>query len=124
VREVVADAIRDLKDPRIGFVTVTGAETSPDLRHAVVYYSALGSEEEQEASAEALQRARPRLQRALGDQTRLRYTPKLEFRIDESIDRGLRINELLAGLTDDESGAPGSDHTAETDTEGNTDAGS
>lgn len=122
VREVVADAIRDLKDPRIGFVTVTGAETSPDLRHAVVYYSALGSEEEQEASAEALQRARPRLQRALGDQTRLRYTPKLEFRIDESIDRGLRINELLAGLADDEPGAPESDQMATADTEQDTEA--
>lgn len=102
VREVVADAIRDLKDPRVGFVTVTGAVTSPDLRHAVVYYSALGSEDEQAASAEALERAAPRLQAALGDQTRLRYTPKLVFRVDESIDRGLRITEILAELAEDD----------------------
>ncbi len=108
VREVVADAIRDLKDPRIGFVTVTGAETSPDLRHAVVYYSALGSDEEQAASAEALARATPRLQGALGEQTRLRYTPKLEFRIDESIDRGLRITEILADLSDEDGHSEGS----------------
>ena len=109
VREVVADAIRDLKDPRIGFVTVTGAETSPDLRHAVVYYSALGSDEEQAASAEALARATPRLQGALGEQTRLRYTPKLEFRIDESIDRGLRITEILADLSDEDGHSEGSE---------------
>lgn len=108
VREVVADAVRDLKDPRIGFVTITGAETSPDLRHAIVYYSALGSDEEQAASAAALTSARPRIQAALGDQTRLRYTPKLEFRVDRSIDEGIRINQILSELADSSDGyAPG-----------------
>ena len=106
VREVVADAVRDLKDPRVGFVTITGAETSPDLRHAVVYYSAMGSADEQSASAEALDRARPRIQAALGEQTRLRYTPKLEFRVDEAIDRGLRISQILSDLADEAADAP------------------
>lgn len=105
VREVVADAVRGLKDPRIGFVTITGAETSPDLRSAVVYYSAMGTDDEQAASAEALDRSRPRIQSALGAQTRLRYTPRLEFRVDESIDHGLRINQLLAELEDTEDAA-------------------
>lgn len=103
VREVVADSVRDLKDPRIGFVTITGAETSPDLRHAVVYYSTLGSDEEKEASAAALASATPRLQSALGAQTRLRYTPKLTFSVDPSIDQGIRISEILTELADDES---------------------
>lgn len=111
VREVVADAVRDLKDPRVGFVTVTGAETSPDLRHAVVYYSVLGSEEEKCDSAGALARARPRIQAALGDQTRLRYTPKLEFRVDEAIDEGIRISQILADLADEEA-EPGSSSTS------------
>jgi ribosome-binding factor A len=98
VREVVADAIRDLKDPRIGFVTVTGAETSPDLRHAIVYYSAMGTDEEKAATAAGLARATPRIQAALGDETRLRYTPKLEFRVDPSIDEGLRISQILSEI--------------------------
>ncbi len=117
VREVVADAVRGLKDPRIGFVTITGAETSPDLRHAVVYYSAMGTEDEQAASAEALDRARPRIQSVVGEETRLRYTPRLEFRVDESIDRGLRISELLAELADEEAGAHA--HSGETPDSGN-----
>ena len=104
VREVVADAVQDLKDPRIGFVTITGAETSPDLRHAVVYYSTLGSEQEKADSAAALVSASSRIQSALGAQTRLRYTPKLTFKVDPSIDQGLRISEILTDLasgTDD-----------------------
>jgi ribosome-binding factor A len=105
VREVVADAVQDLKDPRIGFVTITGAETSPDLRHAVVYYSALGDEQEKADSAAALASGRSRIQAALGAQTRLRYTPKLTFRVDPSIDQGLRISEILTELASGEDGA-------------------
>lgn len=100
VREVVADAVQDLKDPRIGFLTITGAETSPDLRHAVVYYSVLGSDEEKKGTAVALKSAKSRIQSALGRETRLRYTPVLEFRVDPSIDEGLRITQILADLED------------------------
>jgi ribosome-binding factor A len=98
VREVVADAVTDLKDPRIGFLTITGAETSPDLRHAVVYYSVLGSEEEKADTAMALDSARSRIQGVLGRETRMRYTPVLEFKVDPSIDEGLRITRILADL--------------------------
>jgi ribosome-binding factor A len=101
VREVVADAVVDLKDPGIGFLTITGAETSPDLRQAVVFYSVMGSDDEKADTAVALERATPRIQSVLGSETRLRYTPKLEFRVDPSIDQGLRITEILGELADE-----------------------
>lgn len=98
VREIVADEVTELKDPGLGFVTVTAVDTAPDLRHAIVYYSVLGSEEVAASTAEALGRAHSRLQRAIGRQARLKFTPVLEFRPDEAVARGIRINELLAGL--------------------------
>lgn len=101
VREVVADAVTDLKDPRIGFVTITGAETSPDLRHAVVYYSVMGTDEEKADTALALARATPRIQSAIGTETRLRYTPKLTFEVDPSIDQGIRISQILTELAEE-----------------------
>lgn len=103
VREVVADAVTDLKDPRIGFLTITGAETSPDLRHAVVYYSVLGTDDEKTATAAGLLSATARIQAVLGSETKLRYTPKLTFKVDSSIDEGIRINQILADLSDAES---------------------
>ncbi|MCL1595702.1 MAG: 30S ribosome-binding factor RbfA [Actinomycetia bacterium] len=101
VREVVAEAVLDLKDPRIGFLTITGAETSPDLRHAVIFYSVLGTEEEKLETAEALRRSASRLQSVIGSQTRLRYTPVLEFKVDPAIDEGIRINQILSDMEDD-----------------------
>ncbi len=102
VREVVAEAVLELKDPRIGFLTITGAKTSPDLRYAIVYYSVLGSDEEKEQTAVALARATPRIQRAIGTETRLRYTPKLEFRVDTAIDEGIRISQIIAEMREAE----------------------
>jgi ribosome-binding factor A len=102
IREVVADAVVDLKDPRIGFLTITGAETSPDLRHAVIYYSVLGTDQEKTDTAEALKHASARIQRAIASETRLRYTPKLEFRVDPSIDEGIRISQILADMADED----------------------
>jgi ribosome-binding factor A len=102
IREVVADAVVDLKDPRIGFLTITGAETSPDLRHAVIFYSVLGTDQEKADTAEALDHASSRIQRAIGSETRLRYTPKLTFRVDPSIDEGLRISRILAEMAEEE----------------------
>lgn len=95
IREVVAESVRDLKDPRIGFVTITGAETSPDLHYAVVFYSAMGSDEEKEATAAGLESAIPHIQRQIGSQVRMRNTPKLQFRVDASIEEGIRISEKL-----------------------------
>lgn len=103
LRETIADEIRTLKDPRIGFVTVTEVDTSPDLRNAVVYYSVLGPEEEQIETGQVLARAAPRIQAGVGRQVRLKYLPKLRFERDPSIEEGIRMHELLKGLDDEHS---------------------
>jgi ribosome-binding factor A len=96
VRAVLSDAItRDLKDPRIGFVTVTGVNTSPDLRHATVYVSVLGDEEERTASLTGLQSAHGLLQRRLGRELKMKHTPEIEFEWDGTIDQAMRINAIL-----------------------------
>ena len=98
VREVVSARIAaGLRDPRIGFVTVTAVETSPDLRQARVWVSVLGSEEERAASLEGLESAHGVLQQAVASELRMKRTPTLQFVFDESIDRGMRITELLDG---------------------------
>jgi ribosome-binding factor A len=98
VREIVAEAVLDLKDPRIGFLTITGVETSPDLRSAVVYYSVMGTDEEKSGTDDALRSSAARIQREIGSQSTLRYTPKLEFRVDPSIEEGIRISKLVSEL--------------------------
>jgi ribosome-binding factor A len=96
VRAVLSDAIsRGLKDPRVGFVTVTAVETSPDLRHATVFVSVLGSEDEREESLVGLRSAHGYLQRRVAGELRLKHTPTLEFSFDDSVQRGMRITELL-----------------------------
>jgi ribosome-binding factor A len=100
VRAVLSDAItRDLKDPRVGFVTVTGVKTSPDLRHARVYVSVLGDEAAREGSLEGLRSAHGFLQRRVADELTLKHTPALTFDYDESVDRGMRISSLLDAET-------------------------
>jgi ribosome-binding factor A len=98
VREVLAEAILKLKDPRVGFVTVTGVKVTPDLRHAWVYYSALGDDRERAGTRAALRSARPHLRAVVGREIRLKYLPDLEFEEDVSIERGERIDALLAEL--------------------------
>ncbi len=96
VREVVSARIAEgLRDPRIGFVTVTSVDTSPDLRQARVYVSVLGSPEERDATMAGLESAHGVLQQAVGTELRMKRTPTLQFVFDESIDRGMRISELL-----------------------------
>lgn len=102
LREVIAESLVSLKDPGLGFVTITGVDTSPDLRNADVFYSVLGSEEEQEATGEALDRAAPHVQEVAAGQIRLKYTPHLTFRVDPSIDEGIRIDRLLEDIGHDE----------------------
>ena len=101
IREIVADAMASLKDPGIGFLTITGVDTSPDLRTAVVFYSVLGTDEEQEATAAALNRAAPHIQEMAAGQIRMKYTPRLKFLIDPSIVEGIKIDLLLKELDDD-----------------------
>ena len=96
VREVLSVHIAsDLGDPRIGFVTVTAVDTSPDLRHARVYVSVLGSNAEREESLRALRASHGVLQAHVGAELRMKRTPVLDFVYDESIDRGMRISQLL-----------------------------
>jgi ribosome-binding factor A len=96
MRVVLSEAIsKDLQDPRVGFVTVTAVKTSPDLRHARVYVSVLGDAQARDASIEALQSAHGFLQSRLAGQLRLKHTPTLTFDYDDSVDRGMRITELL-----------------------------
>ncbi len=128
VREVIADELERLSDPRLGLVTVTGVDVSADLRHATVYYSALDSGREQpkrsrrrgaqpvgarevdatpteEAQAEfkkqtgaALRSAAPHLRTALGRQVRLKYVPELHFREDPAIEQGQRVEAIIREL--------------------------
>jgi ribosome-binding factor A len=96
VRHVLSDAItQDLKDPRVGFVTVTAVDVSPDLRHARVYVSVLGDPSGREATLEGLRAAHGFLQRRIAGELRLKHTPTVDFAIDDSIERGMRISELI-----------------------------
>ncbi len=102
VRAVLSDAItQDLKDPRVGFVTVTAVKTSPDLRHARVYVSILGDEEERAESLVGLQSAHGYLQKRVAGELRLKHTPTVEFVYDQTLDTGLRIGELLNEIDDE-----------------------
>jgi ribosome-binding factor A len=96
VREVVSARLAEgLRDPRIGFVTVTSVDTTTDLRHARVYVSVLGSEEERAETLAGLESAHGLLQQTVATELRMKHTPTLQFVFDESIDRGMRITELL-----------------------------
>ena len=96
VREVLSARIAEgLKDPRIGFVTVTAVETSPDLRHARVFVSVLGAESEREQTLVGLGSSHGVLQSQLARELRLKRTPTLEFVYDDSVDRSMRRDELL-----------------------------
>jgi len=97
MRAVLSDAIaKDLKDPRVGFVTVTGVKTSSDLRHARVYVSVLGDEPQRNETIDGLRSAHGFLQRRLAGELTLKHTPSLTFEYDDSVDRGMRIASLLA----------------------------
>lgn len=96
VREVLSVAIMtELKDPRVGFVTVTAVDTSADLRHAHVYVSVLGDDQQRAASLDGLSSSHGYLQARVGAELKLRHTPQLDFRYDDSSERGMRITELL-----------------------------
>lgn len=102
LREVIADEVAILKDPGLGFVTITGVDTSPDLRAARVYYSVIGDDEQRAATAAALKRASPRIRAATGEQTRLKYLPRIDFEFDESIERGIRMEQLFRDMGGDD----------------------
>ena len=94
--------LQDLKDPRIGFVTVTAVDVSSDLRNARVYVSLMGSEQQIADSWRGLQSSRGFLRREIGHRVRLRYTPELTLELDKSVDYGVHIQELLQQIKKDE----------------------
>lgn len=96
VRAVLSDAItQEIKDPRVGFVTVTGVKTSPDLRHARVYVSVLGDDAQREESLAGLRSAHGFLQRRIAGELRLKHTPTLDFVYDDTVVRAMRLDALL-----------------------------
>ena len=102
VREVLAETLPELKDPRIGLVTITGVETAPDLRHATVFISVLGSEKKRDASLRGLDAAHGLLQSRLARQLRMKRTPQLTFEYDPTVERGVRMSRLIDELAPDD----------------------
>jgi ribosome-binding factor A len=106
-REILAEEIQKLKDPRVGFVTVMGVKVSPDLHVAWVYYSVLGDQKAKAGTRAALKSAAPHLRRALGRQVRLKVTPELRFEEDETIPTGERIDRIIEKFHHQDEGTPG-----------------
>lgn len=94
-REILAEEIPRLKDPRVGFVTVVGVRVTPDLRRARVFYTTMGDERARRATAAALRSARGHLRKVIGDQVRMKVLADLEFEEDESVQTAGRIEQLL-----------------------------
>lgn len=94
---------REMKDPRIGFVSVTDVEVSPDLRHARVFLSIMGDEDKKKSGLKILKGAAGYIRGELGKRIRMRMVPELDFRMDESIERGARMFELLKQIEKNES---------------------
>jgi ribosome-binding factor A len=110
VRHVLAEAVPALKDPRIGLVTVTGVDTAADLRHATVYVSVLGSGRKRKATLAGLEAAHGLLQSRLASELRMKRTPQLTFEYDPSVERGVRMSQLIDELAPDDTDDPGDSH--------------
>ena len=107
VRAVLAEAVGELKDPRIGFVTLTGVETTKDLRHATVFVSVLGSERKRERTLAGLEAAHGVLQGRLAKELRMKRTPQLTFQYDPTVAEGVRMSKLIDELVSDHDEAAG-----------------
>ncbi len=103
-REILAEEVQRLKDPRVGFVTVTRVEVPPDLRKAIVFYTAMGDEAARRRTEAGLRSARAHLRAALGHQVRLKFTPELEFREDLGVTQVERVTELLRKIESERAG--------------------
>jgi ribosome-binding factor A len=102
VRQVLAESLPELKDPRIGLVTVTGVETTPDLRQATVFVSVLGSSRKRRATLVGLEAAHGVLQSRLARELRMKRTPQLTFEYDPTVERGVRMSQLIDELAPDD----------------------
>jgi ribosome-binding factor A len=94
-RQVLGEEIQNLKDPRVGFATITAVKITPDLRHARVWVSVLGSEDEAKDTMAGLNSARPFLRSELGRQMRMKYLPELIFELDKGAEEAQHIDEIL-----------------------------
>jgi ribosome-binding factor A len=103
LREVLSEAIRELKDPRIGFATITGVEATTDLQYATVHVSVLGTEQERTATLAGLESARAFLQSRVNRELHLKRTPLLTFEYDHTPEHGVRLTQLIDRLAPDES---------------------
>lgn len=113
MKQEIADILmRKIKDPRIGFVTVTGVDLADDLRNAKVFVSVYGGDDQKKASLEGLKSASSFIRSELGRRMRLRYVPELLFRFDATVERGAHIMELLREIEDKkEKQGPGDEHS-------------
>jgi ribosome-binding factor A len=102
IREALSEALPSLKDPRIGFVTITGVETSPDLAQARVFVSVLGGEKTVGRTLAGLNAAHGTLQARLGRELRLKRTPQLAFQYDPTVERAVRMTKLIDELAPDD----------------------
>ncbi len=103
LKEEVSDILRrEIKDPRLGFFTVIDAEITSDLQHAKVFVSILGTEEERKQSMEVLKHAQHFVRQEFGKRVRMKTLPDIQFRLDDTVDRGVRILELLEEIKRDE----------------------
>ena len=102
IREALAEAIGELKDPRIGFVTITGVKTSSDLRQARIYVSVLGNERKRKESLAGLTSAHGVLQATLASELRMKRTPLLAFEYDPTVEEGVRMTKLIDELAPDD----------------------
>lgn len=101
-REVLAEEIPKLKDPRVGFVTVTRVSVTPDLRHATVFYTVLGDDSARKATRAGLRSAGGHLRAELGHQVRLKFLPDLEFIEDAGMQDAMRVDEVLKRIRDED----------------------
>lgn len=101
-RQVLGEVIQALKDPRIGFTTVTAVRVTPDLRHARVFVSVLGTDEEQQETMKGLESAKAHIRTELGHQIQLRYTPELVFELDQVEETAGRVETLLKKIHEEE----------------------
>ncbi|QKS71393.1 30S ribosome-binding factor RbfA [Paenalkalicoccus suaedae] len=101
-KEISAILQRELKDPRIGFITVTDVEVTGDLQQATVFVTVYGEDSERSDSLKALEKAKGFIRKEIGSRIQLRKTPELFFQVDESIEQGNRIEELIRKMNSKE----------------------
>lgn len=110
IKEELSEIIqREVRDPRVGFVSVTDVEVSIDLRHARVFVSVLGDDEAKAATMDGLRSALGYIRQKLGGRLQMRFTPDLTFKLDESIERGARVNQLLGEVAKESNAHPSRD---------------